>query len=189
MDRITSFPWDFVLIGKMLGTLSHWKHSLTERNPPPLQNSISIEKSSSPTNRSCRITDGFFKYTNLSFLQCVDNCSVEKEKCYNRKNVEEKETWNRITCHYCYPHSKYYRFENTYTILKIKEESMKFYQKLSTERANGVWGSALHSIEVFRIEILAACQPASLAKRPKCRSDSYFWIHEFRNNDHCKHIV
>ena len=40
MDRITSFPWDFVLIGKMLGTLSHWKHSLTERNPPPLQNTM-----------------------------------------------------------------------------------------------------------------------------------------------------
>ena len=38
MDRITSFPWDFVLIGKILGTLSHWKHLLTERNPPPLQN-------------------------------------------------------------------------------------------------------------------------------------------------------
>ena len=39
MDRITSFPWEFVFIGKMLGTLSHWKHSITERNPPPLQNS------------------------------------------------------------------------------------------------------------------------------------------------------
>ena len=25
MDRITSFPWDFVLIGKMLGTLFHWR--------------------------------------------------------------------------------------------------------------------------------------------------------------------
>ena len=38
MDRITSFPWDFVLTGKMLGTLSHWKHSMTERNSPPLRN-------------------------------------------------------------------------------------------------------------------------------------------------------
>ena len=25
MDRITSFPWDFFLISKMLGTLFHWK--------------------------------------------------------------------------------------------------------------------------------------------------------------------
>ena len=25
MNRITSFPWHFVLIGKMLGTLFHWK--------------------------------------------------------------------------------------------------------------------------------------------------------------------
>ena len=25
MDRITSFPWGFGLIGKMLGTLSYWK--------------------------------------------------------------------------------------------------------------------------------------------------------------------
>ena len=29
-------------------------------------------------------------------------------------------------------------------------------------------------------------QSASLAKRPKCRGDSYFWIHEFRNKDHFK---
>ena len=28
-------------------------------------------------------------------------------------------------------------------------------------------------------------QPASLAKRPKYRSD-YFWIHEFRNKDYFK---
>ena len=28
--------------------------------------------------------------------------------------------------------------------------------------------------EAFRNEILATCQPASLAKRPKCRNDSYF---------------
>ena len=40
MDRITSFPWDFVLIGKMLGTLSHWEHSMTEKNSPPVQNGI-----------------------------------------------------------------------------------------------------------------------------------------------------
>ena len=32
------------------------------------------------------------------------------------------------------------------------------------------------TIEVFRNEILAACQPASLSKRPKCRSDSHLWI-------------
>ena len=32
----------------------------------------------------------------------------------------------------------------------------------------------------------AACEPASLVKRPKCRTDSDFWIHEFR--DHFKHI-
>ena len=31
-------------------------------------------------------------------------------------------------------------------------------------------------------------QPASLAKRPKCRNDSYFLIHEFRNKDHFKEI-
>ena len=29
-------------------------------------------------------------------------------------------------------------------------------------------------------------QPASLAKRPKCRNNSYFWIHEFRNKDQFK---
>ena len=33
-----------------------------------------------------------------------------------------------------------------------------------------------------------ACQPARLAKGPKCRSDSYFWIHEFRNKDDFKQI-
>ena len=44
MDRITSFPWDFVLIGKMLGTLSHWKHSITERNSPPLQNIMILHR-------------------------------------------------------------------------------------------------------------------------------------------------
>ena len=38
-----------------------------------------------------------------------------------------------------------------------------------------------HSLEVFRNEFLAVCQPASLDKGPKCRSDSY-WIHEFRNS-------
>ena len=40
------------------------------------------------------------------------------------------------------------------------------------------------NIEAFGIEILAAYQPASLATRPKCRSDSYFWIHKLRNKDH-----
>ena len=32
-------------------------------------------------------------------------------------------------------------------------------------------------------------EAASLAKLPKCRSDSYFRIHEFKNKDHFKHIV
>ena len=31
-----------------------------------------------------------------------------------------------------------------------------------------------------------ACHPSSLAKKPKYRSDSYFWIHEFSNKDHFK---
>ena len=39
---------------------------------------------------------------------------------------------------------------------------------------------------VFRNEIMATCKPASLAKRPKCRSNSYFWIHELRNKDNFK---
>ena len=44
VDRITSIPWDFVLIGKLLGTLFHWRLlSITERNSPPLQNSMSSE--------------------------------------------------------------------------------------------------------------------------------------------------
>ena len=43
MNRITSFPWDFVLIGKMLGyPVSLKDHWVIERNPPPLQNSIFI---------------------------------------------------------------------------------------------------------------------------------------------------
>ena len=34
------------------------------------------------------------------------------------------------------------------------------------------------------------CQPTSLAERPKCRSDSFFLIHQFRNKDHLKqHFV
>ena len=48
--------------------------------------------------------------------------------------------------------------------------------------------SNIHTTEVFRYEILAACQPARQAKRPKCRCDSAFWIHEFRNKDHFKQI-
>ena len=43
-------------------------------------------------------------------------------------------------------------------------------------------------IEAFQNEILAAYQPTNLAKRPKCRNDSYFWIHEFRNKDQFKQI-
>ena len=33
------------------------------------------------------------------------------------------------------------------------------------------------TIEIFQNEILSA-------KRPNIRTDSYFWIHEFRNKDH-----
>ena len=58
MDRITSFPWDFVLIGKMVGTLSHWKHSLTERNPPPLQNIIMSSGLVKFTSRRKHVTSG-----------------------------------------------------------------------------------------------------------------------------------
>ena len=36
------------------------------------------------------------------------------------------------------------------------------------------------TLEFFRNEILA--------KRPKCWTDSYFWIHEFRDKDHFKQI-
>ena len=39
-------------------------------------------------------------------------------------------------------------------------------------------------MDVFRGEILAACQPSSLTKWPKCRSDSYFWIRKFKIKDH-----
>ena len=38
----------------------------------------------------------------------------------------------------------------------------------------------------LRLFKMKSCQPASLAKRFKCKIDSYFWIYEFRNMDHFK---
>ena len=43
--------------------------------------------------------------------------------------------------------------------------------------------ASLKTLEVFRNEILAACQPASLAKIPQCWSDPYFWICDFSNKN------
>ena len=72
MDRITSFPWDFVLIGKMLGTLSHWKHSLTERNPPPLQNNMCVLDLD-----TSGIMQNIYLIIPIQFLKCnlITNCA------------------------------------------------------------------------------------------------------------------
>ena len=58
--------------------------------------------------------------TNLSFLQSVNDGSIEKEKCDDRKYIEEEEAGDGIARHYRHPNSKYYRLKYTNAILKTK---------------------------------------------------------------------
>ena len=58
--------------------------------------------------------------TNLSFPQSVNHGSIEKEKCNDRKYIEEKEAGDRVARHYRHPNSKNYWFKHTITILKTK---------------------------------------------------------------------
>ena len=54
----------------------------------------------------------------------------------------------------------------------------------SFTRANNSSDKFIFFENCMTIVLCGKINPGSLTNKPECRSDSYFWIHEFRNKDH-----
>ena len=74
----------------------------------------------------------------MSFLQSVNDGSIEKEKCDDRKYIEEEEAGDGIARHYRHPNSKYYRLKYTNTILKTKNIQIFNVCNLGVGKVTGI---------------------------------------------------
>ena len=83
--------------------------------------------------------------TNLSFLQSVNDGSIEKEKCDDGKYIEEEKAGHGVASHYGHPNSKYYRLKYTNTILKTKNIDICVYN-LGVGKVSGIMNNGLRYI-------------------------------------------